>query len=81
MTIDLSSSLAKYNAYILGKQTQIPVPKVREGKQANYLFEQDLCGPMQPVFSSGNLYSMNIMDNFLNYNVEPPFNFKRRCSF
>jgi len=70
MNIDLSSSPAKCNACILGKQTRIPVPKVREGERANRLFERvfvDLCGPMQPVSSSGNLYSMNIMDDFSNY--------------
>ena len=70
INIDLSSSLAKCNACILGKQTRTPVPKVREGEHASRPFERvfvDLCGPMRPVSSSGNLYSMNIVDDFSNY--------------
>jgi len=70
MAIDLSSSPAKCNACILGKQTQTPVPKVREGERANHPFEQvfvDLCGPIWPVSSSSNLYSMNVIDDFSNY--------------
>src|SRR6266851_189761 len=49
MTIDLLSLPPKCTHCVLGKQTQSPVPKVREGPKVSRLLEHiyvDLCGPM-----------------------------------
>jgi hypothetical protein len=70
VAIDLSSSPAKCDACIRGKQTRSSVPKVREGEKASQPLERvfvDLCGPIRPVSSSGRMYSMNLIDDFSSY--------------
>ena len=70
MTINLSSSPPKCDACIRGKQTRTPVSKVREGEKAKHPLEHifvDLCGPIRPVSSSGQLYSMNVIDDYSSY--------------
>ena len=70
MAINLSSSPPKCDACIRGKQMQSLVSKVREGEKASCLLEHmfvDLCGLINPVSSSGRLYSMNVIDDFSSY--------------
>ena len=70
MTINLSSSPPKCDACIRGKQTHKPVSKVREGEKATRPLERvfvDLCGLIRPISSSGQLYSMNVIDDYSSY--------------
>ena len=70
MTINLSSSPPKCDACVRGKQTRTPVSKVREGEKATQPLGRvfvDLCGPIRPVSFSGQLYSMNIIDDYSSY--------------
>ena len=70
MTINLSSSPPKCDACVRGKQTRMPVSKVREGEKAMQPLGRvfvDLCGPIRPVSCSGQLYSMNIIDDYSSY--------------
>ena len=70
MAIDLSSTPPKCDSCIRGKQMQTLVSKVREGEKAKRPLEcvfVDLYGPIRPLSSSGRLYSMNVIDNFLSY--------------
>ncbi len=70
MTIDLSSALPKCTHCVLGKQTHLPVPKIREGLKAGVRLEKvyvDLCGPMPCVSHSGRLYTMHVIDDFSGY--------------
>ena len=69
MPIDLSSSPLKCDHYILGKQTRSPVPKTWEGNHASPLqrIYIDLCGLMPITSHSGNLYSMNVIDDYISY--------------
>ena len=55
---------------ILGKQTQSPVPKVREGAWAGRrlgIIHVDLMEHPDHVSSSGNHYVLNIIDDFLSF--------------
>ena len=70
MPIDLSSLPPTCDHCAIGKQSRSPVPKVREGVKANRRLERvhvDLCGPMAVSSRSGNLYSMNVIDDFSGY--------------
>ena len=70
MPIDLSTLPAKCHHCALGKQTHATVPKTREGPKATKRLERvyvDLCGPMAVTSRAGNLYSMNIIDDFSGY--------------
>ena len=70
MPIDLSSSPPKCDSCILGKQTHSLVPKMCEGARADVVLQQvfiDLCGPMPGVSCTGNVYTMNIIDDFSSY--------------
>lgn len=70
MAINLSSSPAKCDTCIRGKQTHTPVSKVREMERAKCLLEHvflDMCGPIQLLSSSGHLYSMNMINGFSSY--------------
>jgi len=70
MPIDLSSLPAKCDHCTLGKQLQSPVPKTQEGNKAEKRLERvfvDLCGPMAVTSHSGNIYSMNLIDDFSGY--------------
>ena len=70
MPIDLSHVPPKCDYCILGKQTWASIPKTREGVKATEILERvhvDLCGPMSPTSRSGNVYSMNIIDDFSSY--------------
>lgn len=83
MTINLSSSPPKCQACILGKQTRSSIPKEREGERATRPLERvfvDLCGPIRPVSSSGRLYSMNVIDDFLSYVWSLPLRSKSDAS-
>ena len=66
MHINLSSAPPKCQSCILGKQTRTPVPKVREGAQAEGVLDVvyiDLTGPESVQSTSGFNYVMNIIDN------------------
>jgi hypothetical protein len=70
MAVDLLCLPPKCTHCVLGKQTQSPVPKVREGPKASHPLERvyvDLCGPMPSSSRSGHLYSMNVIDDFSSY--------------
>jgi len=70
MPINLSSLPAKCDHCTLGKQSQSPVPKTREGSKAERRLERvfvDLCGPMAVASHSGSVYSMNLIDDFSGY--------------
>ena len=70
MTINLSSSPLKCDACIRGKQMHKPVSKVQEGEKVTqplgHVFV-DLCGLIRPISFSGQLYSMNLIDNYSSY--------------
>ncbi|KAA1477257.1 hypothetical protein DENSPDRAFT_757067, partial [Dentipellis sp. KUC8613] len=66
MPIDLSLEPPKCDSCIQGKQVRNTVPKVREGEKATRRVERvyvDLTGPASKVSRSGNLYSMNLIDD------------------
>ena len=70
MSIDLSSLFPKCDSCVLGKQTQSPVSKTREGMKATKPLERvyvDLCGPMPVTSRSGFSYSMNVIDDYSSY--------------
>ena len=70
MPIDLSTSPPQCDHCALGKQTHSTVPKSREGPKATKRLERvyvDLCGPMAVTSRAGNLYSMNVIDDFSGY--------------
>jgi transposase InsO family protein len=82
MPINLSTSPPKCDPCIIGKQTRSSVPKIREGLQATCPLERiflDLCGPMSFTSRSGNLYSMNIIDDFSSYVWSIPLRTKREA--
>jgi hypothetical protein len=66
MHIDLSTEPGKCDHCILGKQVRTPVPKTREGprsKQKLGIVCVDLMGPEAVKSVSGNLYTMNLIDD------------------
>ena len=70
MPIDLSSLPPKCDHCALGKQSRSPVPKVREGAKASRRLDRvyvDLYGPLAVKSQAGNLYCMNIIDDFSGY--------------
>ena len=70
MHVDLSSPAPKCQHCILGKQTRSSVPKVREGPRADKPLGRvyvDLCGPMSTPSRNGNLYCMNIIDDYSSF--------------
>jgi hypothetical protein len=70
MPIDLSLLPPKCHHCALGKQSHTPVPKAREGNKADKRLGKvyvDLCGPMAVTSHAGNLYSMNLIDDFTGY--------------
>jgi hypothetical protein len=70
MPIDLSAAPPKCDFCILGKQARTPVPKMREGSRATKRLERvfvDLCGPMSVASKTGQLYTMNIIDDYSSY--------------
>ena len=70
MQIDLSTHPAKCDHCALGKQTRTAVPKTRENAKATKRLERvyvDLCGPMAVTSRAGNVYSMNLIDDFSGY--------------
>jgi hypothetical protein len=64
-------NVTKCDAYILGKQTKTPVPKIRgDESRATKRLEKiwvDLTGPMDVKSHTGNSYIMNIVDDFSGY--------------
>ena len=70
MPIDLSSLPANCDHCALGKQSHSSVPKIWEGPKANRRLGRvyaDLCGPMAVTSRTGNMYAMNIIDDFSGY--------------
>ena len=70
MPTDLSITPPQCEPCIFGKQTHMPIPKLREGVKATRRLERvyvDLCGPMSVSSCSGRVYSMNIIDDFSSY--------------
>ena len=67
------ANIPKCDACIIGKQTRSPVPKVRrngEGGRATRRLEKvwvDLTGPMDIKSRTGNLYIMNIVDDYSSF--------------
>ena len=83
MPIDLSSLPPKCDSCALGKQSRSPVPKKREGVKADRRLGKvyvDLCGPMAVTSRSGNLYSMNVIDDFSGYGWSIPLRAKADAS-
>jgi transposase InsO family protein len=83
MPIDLSSLPPKCDHCALGKQTHSSVPKVREGIKASKRLERvyvDLCGPMAVASRTGNLYCMNLIDDFSGYVWSIPIRSKSDAS-
>jgi hypothetical protein len=67
-------NIAKCDVCILGKQTKTPIPKVRggngEGNRATRRLEKvwvDLTGPMDIKSRIGNLYIMNLVDDYSSF--------------
>src|SRR6266702_2634554 len=82
MPIDLSSLPAKCDHCMLRKQLQSPVPKTWEGSKAERRLERvfmDLCGPMAVASHSGNIYSMNLIDDFSGYMWSIPLQSKSKA--
>lgn len=70
MQIDLSSHPAKCDHCALGKQSHVLVPKMQEGNKATEWLGRvyvNLCGLMAVTSCTGNLYSMNLINDFLGY--------------
>ena len=70
MPIDLSILPANCDHCAPGKQLHSSVPKVREGLKANKRLGRvyaDLCGPMAVTSHTGNVYAMNIIDDYSGY--------------
>ena len=70
MPIDLSLLPPTCDHCVLGKQSHASIPKVRENCKATGHLERvymDLCGPMAVPSCSGNVYSINIIDEFSGY--------------
>jgi GAG-pre-integrase domain len=66
MPIDMSTEPGKCDHCILGKQVRSPVPKIRVGPRSNRklgIVYVDLMGPEAVKSASGNLYTMNIIDD------------------
>jgi GAG-pre-integrase domain len=66
MHIDLSTEPGKCDHCILGKQVRTPVPKTREGPRSKRklgIVCVDLMGPEAVKSASGNLYTMNLIDD------------------
>ena len=70
MQIDLSCRPAKCDHCALGKQSRTPVPKTRDGEKAKERLGRvyvDLCGPTAVTSRAGNLYCMNLIDDYSGY--------------
>lgn len=84
MQINLSSCPAKCDHCALGKQSHVPVLKMQEGNKATEWLGQvyvNLCGLMAVTSCTGNLYCMNIIDDFSGYVWTVPFHNKAEaCS-
>ena len=83
MHVDLSSPPPKCEHCILGKQTRSPVPKIREGTRAGKPLGRvyvDLCGPMSAPSRTGNMYCMNVIDDFSGFVWSIPLRFKDQAA-
>ena len=83
MPIDLSCLPPKCDSCALGKQSRSSVPKRREGVKADRRLGKvyvNLCGPMAVASRSGNLYSMNVIDDFSGYVWSIPLRSKSDAS-
>ena len=70
ITINLFSFPSKCDPCMLGKQTQLSVPKKRKGKWAKEPLQRvyvDLCGPMLADSKLGCLYVMDMINNYSSY--------------
>ena len=70
MPIDLSILPTNCDHCTLRKQLHSSVLKVREGLKASKRLERvyaDLCGPMAVTSRTGNVYAMNIIDDYSGY--------------
>ena len=67
MLINLSRSPPKCDSCIRSKQGRTPVPKTRQGERSHRklgVIYVDLTGPEAVKSASGNLYVMNIVDDY-----------------
>jgi hypothetical protein len=67
MQINLSRSPPKCDSCIRGKQGRTPIPKTRQGERSRRklgVIFVDLTGPEAVKSASGNLYVMNIVDDY-----------------
>jgi transposase InsO family protein len=83
MPIDLSSLPPKCDHCVLGKQMHSSVLKIWEGIKATMCLERvyvDLCGPMAVSSQTGNLYCMNLIDDFSGYVWSIPIRSKSNTS-
>src|ERR1700677_4955139 len=84
MPIDLSSLPPKCDHCAIGKQSRSPVPKIREGSKATKWLERvfvDLSGRLAVMSRAGNLYSMNLIDDFSGYVWSIPLRSKADAVF
>ncbi|KAI0628220.1 hypothetical protein C8Q77DRAFT_1026374, partial [Trametes polyzona] len=81
--VNLSLLPPKCDHCILGKQTRSPVPKVREGirsTERGAVFFIDATGDQCTRSSSGNICSLDIVDDFSSYGWSIPVASKAACS-
>ena len=79
MPIDLSTHPTKCDHCALRKHTCAPVPKTCKGIKTTKRLGRvyvDLCGPMAVTSHAGNVYSMNLTDDFSGYVWSVPLHSK-----
>lgn len=83
MHINLTLPPPKCEHCILGKQICSAVPKTREDAKADkplVWVYVDLCGPMSTSSRNGNLYCLNIIDDFSGFIWSIPIRFKDQAA-
>ncbi|KAI0373598.1 hypothetical protein BV20DRAFT_928795, partial [Pilatotrama ljubarskyi] len=81
--VNLSVLPPKCDHCIMGKQTRSPVPKVREGVRSSErggVFFIDATGDQCTRSASGNICSLDIIDDFSSYGWSFPVSSKDACS-
>ncbi|OSD00557.1 hypothetical protein PYCCODRAFT_1370885, partial [Trametes coccinea BRFM310] len=80
--VDLTTAPPKCDACLLGKQTRTPVPKLREGVRSSEkgdTFYVDPAGQQCTRSAAGNLYTLDIIDDFSSYGWSYPVAAKSDC--
>src|SRR5882672_5856873 len=79
MLINMSTLPPLCEPCILGKQAKVVIPKCREGQRTAKLLEKvhsDIMGPEDVQTPTGDLYSLNFIDNFSQKNCVYPIRHK-----